>query len=76
MCLKMEVLNGQKCRASTAEMEIQRNSGVLNVLKIWYIESMDQTHSRINPKAVIIDWKTRLYTEPKYSVAAIETKWE
>lgn len=46
----MEVLYGQKCRVFTAEMEIQRNSGVLNILRIWHIESMDQTHSRINPK--------------------------
>lgn len=37
-------------RVSTAEMEIQRNSGVLNVLRIWHIESMDQTHSGVNPK--------------------------
>lgn len=76
MCLKMEVLYGQKCRASSAEMEVQRNSGVLSVLRIWHIESMDDTYSRVNPKAVVIDWKTRLYTGPKYSVAATETKWE
>lgn len=71
----MEVLYGQKCRASTAEMEILRNSDVINVLRIWHIESVDQTH-RINPKALVIDWKTRLDTGPKYSVAATETKWE
>lgn len=41
MFLKMEVLYGQKCRASTAEMEIQRNLGGLNVLTIWHINTQD-----------------------------------
>lgn len=47
---------------------------------IWHFESygshMDQTHGRINPKAVIIDWKNKLYIQPEYAVAATETKWE
>lgn len=66
------MLYGQKCRTSTAVIEILRLSGVLNLLRIWHIESVNQKHCGINPKAVIIDWKTRIYTEPKYSVAATD----
>lgn len=46
--------------------------GVQDALKIWHIESMDQTHSRIKPTADIMDWRDRLCTGPKYAVAARE----
>lgn len=35
--------------------------GVQDILKIWHIESMEQTYDGINPKAVVIDWKNRLH---------------
>lgn len=61
-------------RSAEPKWKFKEWIGVQDALKIWHIESTDQTHSRIKPKADIMDWRARLYIEPKYAVAARETK--